>query len=235
LTSSTSDVHVPSIAVDGSNNPWVAFSMSYMGYYNIYCMRYSGTSWLAAERVGYTNAHYEFPTIRSGPGGSVMHVTYRRNHNNPCRIYYTNNDGTGWLTPVTVYEVTGDYMLSPDISVDTGGFVHIVWYSDLDKKAYYTTNASGSWSTPVDFSPSNVDRPQVVAHSSTYVHTVWCLNSEDIYYKRFDGVLWTIQEQVDLNSQSAREPYMRRGLDGRIHLAYYEYDGTNWQIHYTSR
>ncbi len=233
LTNSYQDVHLPSIALDENNDPWVVFAHINSANYNIYCMRHDGTDWLTPELIGYTNINYEFPTIRSGPDGSIMHVAYRRDRSDPCRIYYADHDGSAWTPVDIVYEYSGDYMWEPDVSVDSGGFVHIVW--TRGDRAYYTTNASGTWSAPVDFSPSNIERPQVAAHSSTYVHTIWCLNSQDIYYKRFDGASWTTQEQVDLNGQIAKEPYMRRGLDGRIHLAYYEHDGTTWQIQYTSR
>ena len=83
---------------------------------------------------------------------------------------------------------------------------------------------------------SNVSRPQVAAYSPDNVHVVWCNDSQDIYYKKYDGISWSASpDKIDIGSADARYPYMRKGQDGRIHLVYYEYEGSDWQIWYTSR
>jgi hypothetical protein len=209
----------------------------YGSYYQIYCHHFDGNTWIGPESVSPTYAH-EYPRIRRGPApGNIMHTTYRRDTDNPSRIRYSYHDGAGWSGYQDVYEYSGSYLSEPDLGIDASDNVHVVWTRYSDSRTYYSTNASGSWlSSPVALNSGTASRPQVAAYSEDNVHVVWCDNNQNIYYKRYDGISWSaIPDKIDIGPSDARYPYMRKGQDGRIHLVYYEYDGSYWQIWYTSR
>jgi hypothetical protein len=186
---------------------------------------------LAQEQITSSESH-KFVTIRSAPGG-IMHLTYRRDHDAPGKVYYATHDGVAWSSSETVYEYDGRYLYEPDLSIDSSGNAHAVWTQD-SFRCEYSTNASGSWSGPTMLEFGWNYSPQVAAYSPNNVHVVW-EKDNDIYYNHYDGSSWSTEVKLNEGSGNANKPYMRMGLDGRIHLVYHQWDGSDWQIQYMSR
>lgn len=223
------NVSHPSIALDKNNNPWIAYADMYKSNgYQIFCIRYSGLTPVPPELVSPIDTEHMGSVIRSGPAGEIMHLVYNSNYN-PGAVYYTTNSGSGWSSRETVYE--SDNVYEPDLSVDASGNAHVVWqdYSGIQ----YSTNASGSWSSLIAITTGSEGYlPQVAAYSPYQLYAVWNKYGS-IYSSQSDGSTWSAGE--DISGMDSNEPYMRRGLDGRVHLVYQKYVDMVWQIYYSSR
>jgi len=234
LTNSNSDVKVASIELDDMNRPWVVYPEYYSAYYDyaIFCRRHDGTNWLTAEVISTNyNEDYEYATIRRGPDGT-MHVCYRYNYTSPSRIVYNYNTGAGWSSSENIYSASPYYLYSPHLAVDKSGYVHSIWARN--GLIAYANDVSGSWSVPEYLTSGSSTYPRIVAYSPSGVHAVW-ERYDDIEYRRYDGASWSTVADINTGTEAAGDPYMRMGLDNRIHLAYNQYDGGFWQIFYTRR
>jgi hypothetical protein len=84
------------------------------------------------------------PTIAVAQDNTV-HIAYSSTTN--TKIYYLNNAGGAFGTPILVSDTTG---MDPSIAVDNAGKVHICWtkecWSTLSN-LYYATNKTGTFET----------------------------------------------------------------------------------------
>ena len=87
----------------------------------------------------------------------------------------------------------------PQIALDSNGYSHVVWlgYNGTDQ-VYYSTNAGGSWSVPVNISTNTFenDEPRIALDSDNHAHVVWYgydgnRDDEDIYYSSNAGGTWS--------------------------------------------
>ncbi|HEX7318836.1 MAG TPA: T9SS type A sorting domain-containing protein [bacterium] len=126
------------IAVDNLNHAHIVCEM-YSGSYNLayfYPFHADSMVWLVGNAVD--------PTIAVAQDNTV-HIAYSSTTN--TKIYYLNNAGGAFGTPILVSDTTG---MDPSIAVDNAGKVHICWtkecWSTLSN-LYYATNKTGTFET----------------------------------------------------------------------------------------
>jgi hypothetical protein len=155
---------------------------------------------------------------------------------------YTNTEGWGevlytkktlagdWTTP----EIIGMYGMAcvPDVAVDDGGNVHIVWQELLSSQPhFYVKKVGSSWSTPVEISGENVflrEEPHIAIDPQGYAHVVWLEFQVDgdpenmiVYTTNAIGDTWSYPTVVAIDSLLAiNSPTIEVTDDGTIHIVW---------------
>ncbi len=229
-TSATVSQYMPCIVVDSSGRihvAWIGYPSSYSEIWYAYSAN-AGQSFTGQKRVSLAGSGAYWlsdPRIDVGDsanrvdGGDVCIVWESVPAASGSNTLYFNKstDGGGTFgSPVTVRSATlaTGMSLTPDIAVDSGGQVHVVWgdYDGTDGYAAYSgssTGASGSWSSPVRISMGtdgdNEVRPSIDTDSSNNLFVAWSQAStsgrpeQNVYFSRSSdaGATWTTQVQVN--------------------------------------
>ncbi|MCA9858467.1 MAG: hypothetical protein KC438_02050 [Thermomicrobiales bacterium] len=166
------------------------------------------------------NAHLVY-TIR----GSLEADSY-------STLVYLTADGSGqWSQPaVIVPSETAGHQLSPDLTIDSDGGIHLAWQDQRgisdELRAADPSNADvfvsdlnpdGSWSEPVQLNvrpddQTNASRPQLVADGDRLV-AVWSVYNTEIGLNTATTLMWSQRSINDPNSWSEPQAVFDRGSD----------------------
>lgn len=118
-----------------------------------------------------------------------------------------------------------DLSSDPQLAVDEGGAVHVVWNSP--EEIYYARRGSdGIWSSPLNISNNSgySGWPQLAVDGSGAVHVVWADNTYgnyNIYYaQRGSDGIWSSPENISSNSGESHYPQLAVDVDGAIHVVW---------------
>jgi parallel beta-helix repeat protein len=149
----------------------------------------------------------------------------------------------GWGRPEVISPTEND-SYTPQIALDEWGNLHVIWE---DTMVYRMWNvSSGEWTSMTLLSTesgSNASAPEIIVDSSGNIHCIWVGSSSyggsgsdaDIFYRYMDGTtrIWNTTIVVSAESGSPSfAPTMAVDLEGNVHVAWYEYNGTNYYIYY---
>jgi len=156
-----------SLAMDGSGQPHVAYSMNFAPSDHAlirYAVR-SGSGWTTEtiEDADAASLHLVDGVGLTLDGAGKAHVAYSLFDFGDVVVKYATNASGAWvITPV----VTGlDFVGPVAIALDAGGHVKIVY--DSSGSIYYGTNETGAWTNEFVATGSN---PQIVLDSSGDAH-----------------------------------------------------------------
>ncbi len=149
----------------------------------------------------------------------------------------------GWGRPEVISPTEND-SYSPQIAIDAWGNLHVIWE---DTMVYRMWNvSSGEWSSITIISSesgSNASAPDILVDNSGNIHCIWVGSSSyggsgtdaDIFYRYLDASTWVWNITTVVSSESNTSsfaPTLAVDLDGNVHVAWYEYNGTNYNIYY---
>jgi len=242
------DAFSPSIALDSSGKPVVAWRETDNTSYNIYVKRWDGTAW---QQVGATfldantNQSASFPSIALDSSGKPV-VAWSETDGTSFNIYVKRWDGTAWQqVGATFLDVnTNKSVGSPSMALDSSGKPVVAWgESDGTSDNIYVKRWDGTtWqqvgATFLDANTNKYARePSIALDSSGQLVVAWSESdgtSNNIYVKRWDGTTW---QQVgatflDANTnKSAYEPSIALDSSGKPIVAWDEADGTSDNIY----
>ena len=138
------------------------------------------------------------------------------------------------------------------LALDGGGRLHVAWtrYDDGVGKIYYRV-WQGRWAAPqerISPSPGYAGFPALAVDGVGNPHVVWygirpavqpgATRHESIYeifYTGFDGRAWTPPLLISTGLPDAINPAMTSDRTGRLHAAWYQFDGRVYQVRYAAR
>ncbi len=143
-------------------------------------------SWSTAVAINDTVSNAGHSSIACDFSGN-LHVAFINWVN--YKIYYTNNIGGSWLTPIE----TNGAGIWPDIVIDENGKAHILyWTSGNPGYLYYMNNMSGTWMTPSNVATinesssiyrvdvSHVEKNIALDHKNSTVNIVYIENGDSV-------------------------------------------------------
>jgi hypothetical protein len=140
----------------------------------------------------------------------------------------------------------------PALGVDVVGRLHVVWtrYDEGVGKIYYRV-WQGSWAAPqarISPTPAYAGFPALVVDSAGQPHVVWYGIREaavppptrhgsiyEIFYTGFDGQIWSPPVLISTGLPDAVNPALAIDRAGRLHAAWYQFDGHWYQVRYAQR
>jgi hypothetical protein len=218
LTVSTTIAIAPEVAVDRQGRlhaVWYDDSRTVF-----YASKASGAgAWSTPTAIpGSTNAYY--PNLEVDVQG-VLHVIWRGNDD----IVYTTRSASGnWSSPTNLSN-TGRANILPQMHLDTGGNLHVVWSDSSPGNAeifYVRKSAGGTWSgvERVSSTANTSWAPDVVADSQGNVHVVWYEDGEIFYTWRSVNGGWSAAANISHTAGSSLWPALAVGADDTVHLVW---------------
>jgi len=219
----------PSLRLDGSGKPHIAWKDYTPGNFDIYYLKWSGTEWVDVKgssgkeviNVSNTSTDSYHASLRLD-GLGRPHVAWFENTSGNNDIYYLKWDGTEWVDvkgssgkeAVNVSTNTGSSE-NPSLYLDSSGNPHIAWHDDTsgDEEVYYlkwndtewvdVKGSSGKEVINVSNRPGDSGNVSLYLDSSGNPHIAWydfASGKNDIYYLKWNGTAW-----VDVNGSSGQE------------------------------
>jgi len=224
ISASTGDVFLPKLAVEPGGVVHVVWLDHSADTYDVYYARRAADgSWsaplLVSDRPGPA-----FDQEMALDEGGAVHVTWNEWQ---AGMMYSRRDPDGTWSPdlvISSHWAAG----SPQIGVDTLGWVHITWVDNTD--VYYARrDVDGTWSQPrlISAGPYGTwsGAHQAVADDGT-VHVAWWNNDlydSDVYYVqgKADGS-WTPFQKVHASDGMSMNPTPIAGAYGSVHVCWDE-------------
>lgn len=97
--------------------------------------------------------------------------------------------------------------------------LHAVWVSN--KALYHARYTEGRWTEPLRF--ANGEQPLLAAGPGGALHCVFShqfLGNSEVYYVRWDGVKWSLPQQVSRTSGASANPALAVAQDGSTHIVW---------------
>jgi hypothetical protein len=168
----------PQIALDAGGNPhvvWYGYDGSTL---RIYYSENTGGTWTTPQDLTPSATdNNQNPQIALDSGGNPHVVWHGQDGISKWWVYYSENTGGTWTTPLNISPGTTDNS-SSQIALDSGGNPHVVWYGrdgSLVWVIYYSENTGGAWTTPENLSTSSTTNrsPQIAVDAGGNPHVVW--------------------------------------------------------------
>ncbi|MHA1961845.1 MAG: hypothetical protein ACW99U_16675 [Candidatus Thorarchaeota archaeon] len=229
----------PKVAADGSD-VHTSWSDGEDGDYDIYYRKYDGSSW-GTELEITTDSGTESQTVSSIAANSAgVHVVWRDEGDGDYDVYY-NRYGQGYQQEISS-DASDEWQFHPSIAVN-GDKVHIVWadwISTSNSDIKYRYYDGSSWQTEQTISTDSGNEWQVqpaIAVDGTKVHVVWADKSDgdyDIFYRYYTGSVWQTELEVSTDSGSEWQCQPTIAVDGtgKVHVAWIDRGGGDWDIWY---
>jgi len=230
---------------------WHSYRIS-IGNAELFYKTYDGATWIRDTRLTFTPGHDASPTIITASDGK-MWLFWTSNRTGDYNIYYrtSSNDGASWTSDAQVTTDPASDM-RPSVTQAADGKIWIAWQSDrngirTNDDIFYKVYDGVSWSadTQITFSTLPDRGPSIMKARDGKIWLFWASIKDgaqyDIYYKIYDGALWSSDTQLTTNKNWDMLPSAIQARDGKIWVAYESdrsgtdddiyyniYDGTSW-------
>ncbi len=121
-------------------------------------------------------------------------------------------------SPVVLIPNTPPDSHEPALAI-TADALHAVWVSN--KALYHARFSEGRWTEPLRF--ANGEQPALAAGPGGALHCVFShqfLGNSDVYYVRWDGIKWSLPQQVSRTSGASTNPALAVAQDGSTHIVW---------------
>ncbi|MGB3715257.1 MAG: sialidase family protein [Candidatus Promineifilaceae bacterium] len=145
-------------------------------------------------------------------------------------LYYSKFDGYNWTQPIDVLYKSGSNFWSPQLTVDSDGWLHLVWIDGpmamYSQASAHAADLADSWSEPIRVSQGTVRNASIVAGLDGYVHMVYC-SSEELGYlahaRTANGSDWS--RPVEIAMVGGCWTRAAEDENGGLHVVYSEQPG----------
>jgi len=224
ISDNDGDSYEPSLALDGSGNPYVAWPDHAGDDYEIYLKRYDGANWVEVGSGSATGGGISdnsgssyYPSLALDGSGNP-YVAWPDHAGDDYEIYLKRYDGANWVEVGSGSASGGGISgnsgpsLFPSLALDGSGNPYVAWTDDTsgDYEIYVKRYDGANWvevgsgsATGGGISDNSGSSyyPSLALDGSGNPYVAWGDNTSgnyEIYIKRFDGISW-----VDVGSGSA--------------------------------
>jgi len=202
--------------------------------------------WTPAKRITWTEFSSLAPAV-AADSNSHIHMVWQddTNPDGVYQIYYKKSmDGGGtWSPNKRISWASVDYV-SPEIAIDSGNVIHVVWYHLSAYPAntvYYrkSTDGGAAWSATKALSgPAAVERyvPAIAIGPSDVIGVVWSdetPGNQEIYYRSSTdgGITWSAVKRLTWMGSST-DPMITIDSLNRIHIVWEGGLSGNYEIYH---
>ena len=246
LTWNTGDSTNPSLAIDSSDNVHVLWMDSSSGNREIYYRKSTtgGATWSATKRFTWNSGSSMKPAIAIDTSNNIHVVWNDDSLMDPSILYKKSTNGGSSWSPYKVVSSSWPGDKNPDIAVDSGNNIHVVWDSYMWGKAYWeavcykkSTDGGSTWSSReiLGDPPRESSFPKIAIDSGNNIHVVFQSNhyaysNYEILYTQSTnaGVSWSPNQRLCALSGKSYSPAMAIDSNDYIHIVWY--DNNRWAI-----
>lgn len=131
-------------------------------------------------------------------------------------LYGNKTIGGLWSTPIDISNQPDTWEERPQIEVDTGDGLHVVW------NGFYATRPyGGSWSTPVSIEPDRMWGVGTAIDNEDTLHVVWHNDYGDLLYAaKSMGDVWSTPENISNTWDYSENPAIAIKSNDSLHLVW---------------
>ena len=221
--------YFPDIAIDGNGNLHVVWTDIISG---VPTVQYSGST----DGVSWSGAVTLYPRWSWGNAAIAidsqdnLHVVFDSySFENIDEILYTSSsDGETWPEGVNISNNEGNSSL-PDIAIDSGDALHVVWQDDTEGnfEIYYSASSDGeTWSAPLNISNNEgySGYPAVAIDGEDTLHVIWMdgtfSGNEVLYSTSSDGETWSDPLNISSMDGWSQNPDIAIDGDDVLHVVW---------------
>jgi len=174
----------PSLAIDSSGVPQLAFTALISGTLNVYHARYSANVWSAPLQVSEGLGNTTAPDIAVAPDNSVV-IVWSEGVSKQLHLARSTNGGQTFPDVAPIFAANGS---APKIAIGSDNVTHVVWQDDTAApfRIKHTQRLTSTWSlidvvsdeTASSFAP---DVAASGAASGNEAHLAWQQSSAILY------------------------------------------------------
>ena len=235
----------PSLALDSSGFPTVAWSEKDATSYNIYVKKWNGTVWnqLSMTFLNVSSGKdADNPSLALDSSG-IPTVAWSEFDGTSKNIYVKKWNGSAWgLIGGLLDANLNQKAETPSLALDSGGFPTVAW-REFNGTLYniYVKKWDGTmWnqlSTPLNAVPKDATSPSLALDSSGFPTVAWQEydgTSNNVYVKKWNGAMWTLLGStfLDVNlGKGAFGPSVALDSSGIPTVAWNESDGASYNVY----
>jgi len=251
----------PSLCLDTSGNPHIAWYDETSGNNEIYYLKWDGSAWVDVDGSGQESINISnnsgnscHPSLYLDTSGNP-HIAWYDDSSGNYEIYYFKWNGSAWVdadgtgTESINISNTGFTSLNPSLCLDTSGNPHIAWYEDWEiyylkwnGSAWVDADGSGQESINISNNSGTSYSPSLYLDGTGNPHIAWyddTSGNAEIYYLKWNGSAWvdadgTGAESVKIshNSGSSGSPSLYLDTSGSPRIAWGDRTPGNYEIYY---
>jgi len=264
ISNSSTDSYHPSLCLDSSGKPHIAWFEGISGNSEIYYLKWNGNEWVDADGSG-----QESINISTNTGSSKDPSLYLDSSGNPHiawhdltpgndEIYYLKWNGTEWVDAdgsgqeSIKISNTGRDSNYPSLCLDSSDNPHIAWYDyalgndeiyylKWNGTAWVDADGSGQESINISNNSGHSGYPSLCLDSSGNPHIAWkdhTPGNYDIYYLKWNGTAWVDadgsgQKSINISNSPGDSGHASLYLDsaGNPHIAWQDNTSGNYDIY----
>jgi len=245
LTWTSGEAYFPDMAIDSSDTIHLVWADSTPGDSEIYYKRSAdgGATWSSVKRLTWTSGNSSFPVI-SLDSTDAVHVVWSDTTPGHNEIYYkrSTDGGSTWGSAQRI-TWSSSSSESPDITMDSGGDIHVVWsqYVVANPEIYYKTSLDegSTWSTAqrLTWASGSSSRPAIAVDSNDALHVVWSdylPGNPEIYYRASadGGATWNPVKRLTWTSSNSYVPAIAIDSADIMYVVWYDETPGNYEIYY---
>lgn len=218
-------------AADG--NIWVVWMTNRLLDYEIFYKIFNGTAWSNATRLTLDSSRDELPAILQTTDGTIW-VFWDSDRTGNYDIFYktTTNNGVNWTTS-TPLTSSGTDEWDPSVVQSADGKIWLA-FTKVDD-IYYMVYDGVSWTSQTQLTSDRAYdwHPSIVQDSKGDILVFWDADripdefgdpQTDIFYKVYDGVSWSSDAQLTINT-----------IDDDMPAAALDSSGVTWVVWSSAR
>ncbi len=256
----------PSLYLDNSGNPNIAWADDSSGNYEIYFLKWDGSAWVDADGFGQESINISnnigdsgIPSLHLDNSGSP-HIAWMDDSMVNEKIYYLKWNGSFWVDADGVGQesiiISNDIGLSkgPSLHLDSLGNPHIAWsnedwtwigkiyYLKWNGSAWVDADGTGQESINISNTSDASWAPSFRVDNSGNPHVTWMDSTPgyiEIYYLEWNGSAWVDadgvgQEGIDISNTLSGSGFQSLYLNslGNPHVAWSYNDSGIEEIYY---
>jgi hypothetical protein len=193
----------------------------------------NGVSWSSPVRLTMNSGYNSGPALTQLANGTIM-LFWSYKTGSSYNIYYSAYNSASWSSGFQVTSTTlNDTLASATVGHD--GTLWLVWtrvnatcqICSPDQQLYYKTLKGNVWSSEVKLtsdSNQNYGSSVIVGKDST-IRVVWSKglssqNNYQVYYKTFDGTVWSSETRVVTSSTADLHPSLAQDRNGTLWIVW---------------
>ncbi len=243
LTWTPGETGVPAIAIGSDNIIHVVWPDDTPGNFELYHRRSTdgGTTWSMNKRLTWTSGDSHYPAVATGPGNSI-HIVWHDETPGNLEVYHKRSTDGGETWGATK-RLTWTSLNSnePDIAIDSGGTIHVVYYEYTPgaPETYYKKSPDGgaTWSEAKRLTWEGSSRPAISIAPGGAIHVVWAcykVDNLDLYWRKSPdgGATWSKIKRLTWTAGDSIFQDMAVDSANRVHVVWYESTLSDIEIYY---
>jgi len=244
LTWTSGNSQFPAIAIDSSDALHVVWQDDTPGNQEIYYKESAdgGATWSPAKRLTWTSGASRGPAL-GVDSSHTLHVVWQDNTSGNYEVYHKSRpgEGTTW-SPTKRLTWTLSVSALPDIAIDSGDSIHVVWHDSPsgNQEIYFksSTDKGMTWSSAkrLTWTSGASSQNAICGYSDTVIHVVWnddTSGNTEIYHKRSTdgGATWSPAKRRTWTSGGSYGPDLAIDSTQAIQVVWHDNTAGNYEMY----